>query len=233
MAGSSGGPSRPTLPSFSEPSLRRLGVGGGGGGDRPIRAQLVVALTAGLILLAVPLYLWRRPAGTENLPKDAGEIPVQTAPVLAEAGAAVVKEAEAKVLEPVQLSKAQQVKCSASPGAKGQEGALCDRLPFFEEALGKAIKDTVDCAPKTGRRGNVNYVLAVDFRRRSLRVYPGRSGQWKGPQAKKSAQCVRRALPKPEWGAIRHQYSYYLVAVLATYPAPHELQSPSGLPSFD
>ncbi|MFO0565404.1 MAG: hypothetical protein U0263_07065 [Polyangiaceae bacterium] len=61
-------PSRPSLP--SEPSLRRLGVGGGGGGggDRPFRAQLVVALVVGLVFLAVPLYLWRRPSGNEQRP---------------------------------------------------------------------------------------------------------------------------------------------------------------------
>ncbi len=232
MAGPSG-PTRPTLPSWSEPGFRRLGVGGGGGGDRPIRAQLVVALTAGLILLAVPLYLWRRPSGVENLPQDAGTVPVQTVPAIMEAGAAVVKNAESKGREPIELSAVQQVKCSASPGARGQTGNLCDRLAFFEEALAKAIRATFDCAPKTGRRGNVNYVLAVDFRRRGLRVYPGKSGQWHGPQAKRAAACVRKALPKPEWGAMRHQYSYYLIAIMATYLAPHELADPDAPPTFE
>src|SRR6187455_60431 len=34
---------------------------GRGGGERPVRLQIIIALVAGLILVAVPLYLWRRP----------------------------------------------------------------------------------------------------------------------------------------------------------------------------
>ena len=66
------GPSRPPFPSApSEPSMRRLGVSGSTNGDRPIKAQLIVALVALIILLAVPLYLWRRPSIHPN-PADAG-----------------------------------------------------------------------------------------------------------------------------------------------------------------
>src|SRR4051794_22325362 len=58
-----GPPSRSTFPSGSgDPSSRRLGVGAGGR-DRPLRAQIVVALVAVCILIAVPLYLLRRPGG--------------------------------------------------------------------------------------------------------------------------------------------------------------------------
>src|SRR6185369_2394799 len=52
---------RPLLPSSppSQPSpYRYLGRGGG---ERPVRLQIIIALVAGLILVAVPLYLWRRP----------------------------------------------------------------------------------------------------------------------------------------------------------------------------
>src|SRR5262245_8869391 len=63
---------RPVFPSApSEQSLRRLGVGGGGsGGDRPLRAQIVVALVIGLMLIAVPLYLWRRPSASDQAAPD-------------------------------------------------------------------------------------------------------------------------------------------------------------------
>src|SRR6478672_9671382 len=52
---------RPPFPSSppSQPSpYRYLGRGGG---ERPVRLQIIIALVAGLILVAVPLYLWRRP----------------------------------------------------------------------------------------------------------------------------------------------------------------------------
>src|SRR3954470_20008719 len=52
---------RPPFPSSppSQPSpYRYLGRGGS---ERPVRLQIIIALVAGLILVAVPLYLWRRP----------------------------------------------------------------------------------------------------------------------------------------------------------------------------
>jgi len=54
---------RPPFPSApSDPALRRLGVGPSAAHARPIRAQLIVVVVLGLMLLAVPLYLWRRPS---------------------------------------------------------------------------------------------------------------------------------------------------------------------------
>src|SRR5919199_1693956 len=58
---------RPPFPSSppSQPSpYRYLGRGGG---ERPVRIQLIIALVAALILVAVPLYLWRRPR-PESIP---------------------------------------------------------------------------------------------------------------------------------------------------------------------
>ncbi len=227
MAGST----RPSFPSPSEPSLRRLGVGGGGGGgDRPLRAQLVVALMVGLVLLAVPLYLWRRPSGTENAPKDSGADAVASGassvalPPGVAPGDAALQDARVK------LGAVQRVKCAAAPNTRGQDGELCDRLEGLEKALARGIRDNVDCAPRTGKEGNINYVLSVDFRAKKLHVFPGKSGQWRGPQARKAAECVKRSLPAPQWDKIKHQYRYYLIAILATYPAP---SSVGGGPLFE
>jgi hypothetical protein len=209
------GPSRPSFP--SEPSLRRLGVGGGGG-ERPLRAQLIVALVVGLVLLAVPLYLWRRPSGTENAPKDGGA-PADAHADAPDAAAAAVMDASAAD-ERVKLGTVQRVKCGASSRSSGQEGNLCDRLPFFEDALAKSIRDNVDCAPKLKKEGTINFVLTVDFTARRVHVFPGASGAWKGPAARKATQCASKALPAPDWDAISHQYKYYSIAILATYPLP-------------
>lgn len=208
--------------------MRRLGVGGsGGGGDRPLRAQLMVALIVGLVLLAVPLYLWRRPSGTENAPADAGtasdaggasvdsESPL---PVAADAGGAE---------ERVKLGSVQRVKCGASARG-GQEGSLCDRLPFFEDQLTRAVRDNVDCAPKIAKEGSINYVLTVDFRARKVHVFPGQSGSWRGPAARKAAACVKRALSAPDWATLQHQFKYYSLALMATYPAPPPPSPPAA-----
>lgn len=227
-------PSRPSLP--SEPSVRRLGVGGsGGGGDRPFRAQLIVALVVGLVLLAVPLYLWRRPSGTENAPADGGAAADARAPALDSAAPALPTPDAGASTERVKLGSVQRVKCGAS-ARSGQDGSGCDRLPFFEEQLTRAILDNVDCAPKTGKEGSVNYVLTVDFSARKVHVFPGASGSWKGPAARKAAACVKRALSAPDWAGLPHQHKYYSLAVLATYPAPASPAPPvasAGLPPTD
>src|SRR6185312_16646993 len=82
---------RPPFPSSppSQPSpYRYLGRGGG---ERPVRLQIIIALVAGLILVAVPLYLWRRPR-PEPIPSadaavvDAGAPPSVSAIVAFDAG---------------------------------------------------------------------------------------------------------------------------------------------------
>ncbi len=217
-------PPRPSFPSApSEPGLRRLGVGGGSGGDRPIRAQLVIALVAVLVLLAVPLYLLRRPS-----PEDAGADPSPSASAFAPT-VPVETEEKHPFDERLKLAEPLRVKCASSARASGQRGALCDQLPFFEGALAAAIRQTVDCAPRTGKTGTLNYVLRVDFDKKDIHVFPGASGSWKGPQARRAAQCVRQALAPAKWETMPHQYRYYEIAILSTYEPP----SPTSAPMFE
>jgi len=213
------GPERNPFPSApSEPSLRRLGVGGSnGGGDRPLRAQLVVALVAVLILLAVPLYLWRRPSAHEEAPPASSS---GAALLAASALPAAIAPSTPKADSRVTLGSAQKVKCSADARLSGQNGALCDSLPYFEEQLQKAIVENVDCAPRTGKAGSVNYVLTIDFTNRKVNVFPGQSGTWKGPQARRAAECVERSLAAPEWDKVQHQYRFYNIAIMANYQNP-------------
>jgi len=220
------GSSRPSFSVPSEPNLRRLGTGsGGGGGDRPLRAQAVVFTVAILTLLGIPLYLLGRPSGKPAAGSDDPDAGVELSPAIARS----ILDAGAEKAE-VKLGPVQRVKCSPSKSARGNEGSLCDALPVVEQALSTAIRENVGCAPKTGKEGTINFVLEVDFTRRSLNVFPGASGQWRGPQSKRAAQCVERSLPQIQWDAIAHQYRFYMVAVMATYPAPNILE---GFPEFE
>jgi len=192
----------------------------------------VVAGVACVILVAVPLYLLRRPSTTlapvvdASASASAGKLPSAPAPV----DAGVIAQ---KPVERVRLGPAQRVKCGSSPAQSRVEGGLCDSLPAFEQALKTAIVTAVDCAPKEKTEGTVNYVMSVDFTARALNVFPGASGTWRGPQAKRSAQCVMRAVTPPDWGAVPHQYRYYWVAVSATYASPSALVVPGGTPTFE
>jgi len=220
--------SRPTFP--SEPQSRRLGTGGGpGGSDRLLRAQLVIALVLGFTILAVILYLMRRPSGTEHAEHPAVG---PSASASAAPPAIVRSKVEPPATPPprVKVGAVQHLKCGASSKASTADGNLCDSLPFFETAFQKAVTDTAaDCVPQPKDEGTINFVLIVDFRNHEARVYPGRSGSWKGKQAKKAAECVKHALTAPSWDTISHQYRYYMLSLLATYPGE---TAASGLPSF-
>ena len=201
--------------------MRRLAPGAGS--ERPLRAQLVVAGVLLLIIVAVPLYLLRRP----RLSTPPGE---EKREALAFGGIVKPRPDASTIASNVELGSVQRVKCSASPSRRGNEGGLCDALPGLETALRNGIQTTQDCAPRTGKQGSINYVLEVDFNKNRLNVFPGQSGKWKGPQARRAAKCVLSSFPPVSWDDVAHQYRYYAIAILATYPAPDPLEV---LPDFD
>jgi len=179
----------------------------------------VVALVAVCILIAVPLYLLRRPGGKSATVAsasanalDAGKAPVAAG----SAGAQVIPLDGGKPPERLRVAPVQHVRCGSTPNG-GHEGNVCDSVPFFEEALSKAVRENPDCAPKANEQGTVNYVLTVDFKRKALHLFPGASGQWRGKQARRSVNCVKRAFVSPDWSNTQHQYRFYTIAVLATY----------------
>jgi len=220
--------SRSPFPSSSgEPSLRRLGVGGGP--DRPLRAQIVVALVTALALVAVPMYLMRRPSPSNSAKADASASP-STAP-LPSALPSAVADAK-KPPERLKLGPPQRVRCGNGRGNQ-VEGNACDQLPVFEEALAKAIRETENCAPKAKVVGTINHVLTVDFVEKRLHVFPGASGDFRGPQARRATECVKRALPKPDWASLPHQFRRYTIAILATYVPESAIRDPNAPPSFD
>lgn len=215
---------RPSFPAPSEPNLKRLGLGGSGGPDRPLRAQLVVAGVAVLVLLTIPLYLLKSPGNDQAADPETSSTAQPKAGLIrtvVDAGAPKSK---------VVLGPIERVRCSAAPDRKGNEGTLCDALPQLEKALLAAIEKNVGCAPQTGQEGSINFVMTVDFKKQRLHVFAGASGQWKGPQAKTAAKCVRQDLPEVAWDTLVHRYRYYVLAVLATYPAP---EPSTSLPAFE
>lgn len=215
-----GPPSRGSFPSVpGEPRVRRLGVGSSSGGDRPLRAQVIVALVCTAMLIAVPLYLLRRPSlkgASASLPSASA---APSAGPLA-APSAAPANAAAPVSPPrLTLGAVQKVRCGASPAATPTDAALCDTLPAFEEALKKAIVSSEDCAPKPKAKGSINYVLNVDFAHKKLHVFPGASGEWRGKQARRATSCVESAVKVSDW-AVPHQYRFYGIAILASYAGP-------------
>lgn len=217
-----GPPSRSTFPSgSSDPSSRRLGVGAGSR-ERPLRAQIVVALVVVCILIAVPLYLLRRPGGKSGTAAsasasaglDGGKAPLASSS--AGVASTPLDAGAGKPPERIRVGTVQRVRCGASANG-GHEGNICDSVPSFEDALTKVVRENPDCTPKPNEQGTINYVLTVDFSKKSLHLFPGASGGWRGKQARRSVQCIKRAFQQPDWSTIQHQYRFYTIAVLATY----------------
>lgn len=213
-----GPPSRSSFPSVpGEPRIRRLGVGSSSGADRPLRAQVVVALVCAAMLIAVPLYLWRKPST-----KASGAVASASASARSGLSPAIKPPAAAASAAPpprLTLGPVQKVRCGASAAASPHEGSLCDGLGPFEDALKQAIIVSEDCAPKPKLKGSINFVLTVDFTRKKLHVFPGASGEWHGKQARRATSCVNSALKVSDWN-IPHQYRFYAIAILATYAGP-------------
>jgi hypothetical protein len=210
------------LPPSTERHLRRLSRGAGGA-ERPLRAQVVLGGMLGLILIAIPLYLLRRPSGTARAAfPDAGVF-----------GFGGVFRDEADASSPVGevlVGPIQRVKCGPSAAQISNEGELCDALPALEAALRQSILGALECAPRTGKEGSINFVLEVDFESSRYNLFPGKSGKWRGPQARRAIQCVLRGFPPVDLTTVSHQFGYYAIAILAVYPAPDPFET---LPTFD
>lgn len=211
-------PPEHSVPPSQPAPFRHLGAGGSGG-DRPVRVQLVVALVVALVLVAVPLYLWRRPKAeaTEGVDSAAPSALLSASRPPADPTKALVAAAldGGVETEKVNLGRVWIDSCQKSGTRTPAE--QCDRQPFFEEALVKAVLQNA-CAPKTSKGGSISYALRIDYREKTFRVFAGRSGTLRRNQARDALDCVQRAIPQPSWDTLPHQHSKYIVAVLATYP---------------
>jgi len=104
-------------PSFSnEQRPRRLGTGGTpGGGTRLLRTQLAIAFILGTTILAVLLYMMRRPSAVDHDSHDAPAEPsASAAPAPVIVRTPVAPKEKPPVLR-VKIGAVQHVKCGASP----------------------------------------------------------------------------------------------------------------------
>lgn len=179
-----------------------------------MRLQIIIALVAGLIVVAVPLYLWRRPRPAPIPSADAAT--ADAGAYALDAGA--LASPDAGLPEGVTLSPFTTIRCE-NPGPGRTPPERCDHVTFFEDALSRAIRDNVQCAPTGKSSITVSFVLDMDFRRKRTNLYIGKSTTVNRARTKELLRCVKRAMPTPDWGTIPHQYVKYKINVMATYPA--------------
>jgi hypothetical protein len=183
-----------------------------------VRIQVIIGLVAGLILVAVPLYLWRRPQTGGTIPSaDAAVADTKMGAMLADAGAMPPISIVDAGPPTMKLSPFTTIKCQ-NPGPGHTPPERCDHVTFFEDALARSIRENMACAPTSKLGSELSFVMELDFRRKRMNLFAGKSSSMKHEKSKDLLRCVKRAMPTPDWGTVPHQYVKYKVNVLATYP---------------
>jgi len=166
---------------------------------------MIVALILGLVLVAIPLYLWRRPRAESIavMPQEAGAI-------------AEPPPAEEKIA----LADPHVLSCH-DPGPKRTPSNECDHPTDFEKAMAKAIEENAPCVPRDQGGGTIVYVADVSFKtKKSLTVSTPREGRT-FKNTKVIAGClmaVKNKLSTFSLEGEQHQHQRYRVSITATYP---------------
>lgn len=197
---------------------------------RPSWIHLVAAIVGGLVLVMVPVGLWVGPslvasvkastAGTEEPPdqEPPGTGPGASAAGKPATGQAPGEEASANEdldTEKLEVGKVWISKCE-KPGPGRTPPDQCDRQPWFEQSLVRAIKESASCAPSGPSGATISVVMRVDYRKQTVDTIAGKSGSIRGRAAKGFLKCVERALPQPDWNSLGHEHTKYLIAVMVT-----------------
>lgn len=211
----------PSIHPSDQAPLRHLGAGGPG----PVRSPMIYGLLALLVLVALPIYLLRRPKTVAPL---AGEAELRAN--LGDAGGprdagALAAAADASSTKKLVLGEPRTVKCIPKGGGRVM-AERCDHLVALEDALTRSISDNLACAPPSVSTFTVSFVLTVDFDRKKLHLWAGRSGTLKKRNSGDLVRCVEHAITPPDFAAFAHQYAKYDINVMASYPPI----GPSGVP---
>lgn len=176
--------------------------------DRPARLQMIVALILGLVLVAIPLYLWRRPR--------AESIAIGTGTADAAALPAVTAAATPVVDDKLVLSEPKVMTC----GDPSPKKVPCDRVPELESAFAKAIEDSIACVPRDAGGGTIIYVADVAFKKRSVAVSTPKEGRTlKSSRVATSCEkAVKSKLARAPLQSMKHDHGRYRLSITATYP---------------
>jgi hypothetical protein len=187
--------------------------------ERPARLQMLAFLVLGLLLVAVPLYFWKRPRA--RLPDAAADTQVAAAQLEADAGPP--SAAPSPSPSGVVLSSAKVLECH-DPGLKRTSPEQCDRLAPFEEAFAHAIEQAAGCMPLSSLGGAIEYVADVSFGRKHNPIMVTMPKEGRSVRSLKAVTAcgtgVRRALSSMSLESLAHAHSRYKIAMTATYPTP-------------
>jgi len=185
-----------------------------------VRGPLILGLVALVLLAGLPIYLWRRPKAMIAANADAGVTVLferDGGSVEDAGGALALALADAGGGKRVTLSEGKIARCFHQGGGR-VSAERCDFLPPVHDALARAIRDNVACAPPASAPFTVSFVWSVDFERRTTHLWAGRSGSLRKRGSADLIRCVERGLGSPDWSTTQHQFAKYDVNIVASYP---------------
>lgn len=219
-AGGERSPSRASLPSISKVEA---------GSERPMRVQMTVALVLGLALVAVPLYLWRRPRTdgpvAESTVTTPG-VPVTLSSATLPAGATPGAPGTIVAISPAEPAKAAvqvtdvRVVACHDLGPRKISAADCGHVDAVEKAFAAAVRETGTCLAEPSPGATVGYSLDVNFAKHTKHVVSPKDAR-SIRSAKVVAPCLKLVKEKVDAMAIDqvpHDHARYRFMVSATYP---------------
>ena len=207
-------------PSQPAPSYLRAPLDAVAAPSPPHRIILAVlgGLTA-LVLIAGALFAWRRHDVKVAAPQPVMSGVVRGAASMDPLALVLAGSGDMKVTTELLAVDKVWIDACQRPGPGRTPPDQCDRQPFFERALVRAVVRGADCVPEQPRDESISFALEVDHKRRTTRLFAGRSGTLSKAQAKPVIACVQRSLEAPDWESIPHDHTRYVIGVLARYPA--------------
>ena len=207
-------PSRATVPP-SEPRPSRVSFDAFDANvDRPARIQMIIALVLGLVLVGIPLYLWRRPRA-ESISATIG-VADAGANNAATTGAAAPASSDDKV----QIADPKIIACN-DPGPKKTAPEQCDHVAEIEKPFAKAIEDSASCVGKSDGGGTIVFVMDTTLKKKSLELKTPSSGRTlkSSKVATVCEKAVRAKLATTiNFDPPKHDHARYRVQLTATYP---------------
>jgi hypothetical protein len=188
------------------------------------RIQTIAAVVLGLALIAIPLYLWRRPR-SETVPVTSA---ADASAPLHDGGTVGVVPPVAPPAPPLAptLSEAKVMECHDT-GPRRTRPEDCDHLAAVEKGFAAAITAGGPCLPTATGGGTLVYVLDASFGRKHhplelLIPRDGRSLKSSHGVAAAVSACsaaVKKELDGVTLEGVPHGHSRYKIAITATYPA--------------
>jgi hypothetical protein len=187
--------------------------------DGPARLQMIAVVLLGVVLVAVPLYLWRRPRSVEPSAQADASAPEGAAPDASD----TTVEIDAGPPPGVRLSDARVIECHDT-GTKKTPTEQCDPLPAFSKAFAEAILAAKDCMPPSAGPGSITYMADVSFSRKKSPVNVTLPKDGRSYRAVKTvAGCsaaVKSVMSATSLEGMTHAHTRYKIAIIATYPVP-------------